>query len=146
MTVESAFTRFPVLTTERLTLRKLRISDAKTLYPLYSDTEAMKYYGHAHHQRLEDTEALLKRLEERYQAHEGIRWGVTLHGDDTVLGTCSLHHFDLGHRHVETGYDLHPAYWGKGIMKEAMIAVLSYSFHELDMHRIEAIIDIENSV
>jgi ribosomal-protein-alanine N-acetyltransferase len=45
---------------------------------------------------------------------------------------------------VETGYDLNRAYWGRGVMREAMSAVLSYGFTTLELHRIEAIIDIQN--
>ncbi len=48
-----------------------------------------------------------------------------------LLGSCSLHHIDAGSYRAETGYDLHRAEWGKGIMAEAMSAILTYGFTEL---------------
>ena len=45
---------------------------------------------------------------------------------------------------AETGYELHRAYWGQGIMAEAMSAVLTYGFTELGLHRIEADVAPEN--
>jgi [ribosomal protein S5]-alanine N-acetyltransferase len=56
-----------------------------------------------------------------------------------------LHHFSAGFRCVETGYNLHRAHWGKGIITEAMSAVLTYAFMDLDCHRVEAVIDPTNT-
>ena len=44
----------------------------------------------------------------------------------------------------ETGYELHRAFWGQGIMAEAMSAILTYGFAELGLHRVEANIDSAN--
>ncbi len=61
-----------------------------------------------------------------------------------MIGTCNLFHFDEGFHCAKTGYELNRAMWGKGIMTEAMSAILTYGFSELGLHRIEAVIDIEN--
>lgn len=71
-------------------------------------------------------------------------WGITLTGKDTVIGSCGFHHFSPGFHRAETGYELNRTFWGKGIMFEAMSAILTYGFSELDLHRVEAIIDIAN--
>jgi ribosomal-protein-alanine N-acetyltransferase len=104
----------------------------------------MKFYGHEPHQSLEDTQKLIEQIQQRYAKREAIRWAITLRGEDKLIGSCSFHHFDVGFHRAETGYDLNRAYWGKGIMSEAMPAVLTYGFTELKLHRIEANIDIAN--
>lgn len=145
MTLDAAFTRFPGLTTERLRLRELRHADAAALFAILSDEEVTAYYGHEPHQSLDDTRALIDDIQARYARREIIRWAITRQGEERLIGSCSLHHFDPGYHHAETGYELDRACWGQGLMAEALGAVLTYGFEELGLQRIEAIIDEANA-
>jgi len=145
LSIDAAFTDFPVLTTQRLRLRRLQPSDAEALFAILSDEEAMRFTGHGSAQSLDEARERIRLLDQRYARREAINWGVTLQGDEHVIGACSLHHFDEGHHHAETGYELHRAYWGRGVMSEAVSAILRYGFTELGLHRIEAIIDDQNA-
>lgn len=144
MTINAAFTYFPSLTTERLLLRQIHPGDAGELFAILSDRQVTEFYGHEPHQSLEDTHELIRQIQARYALREALRWGITFRGEDTLIGSCSFHHFDAGFHRAETGYELDSAFWGKGIMTEAMSAILTYGFTELELHRIEAIIDIVN--
>lgn len=144
MTIDMAFTHFPILTTERLRLRQLRADDAEALFAILSDPQVAEFYGHEPHHSLTDTQQLLEQTQLRYERREAIRWGITWRGEETLLGSCSFHHFDQGYRRAETGYELNRAFWRQGIMHEAMLAVLTYGFTGLNLHRVEAIIDIQN--
>lgn len=144
MTIDAAFTHFPSLTTSRLLLRHILPGDAESLFAIFSDEESMKFYGHEPHESLDDTKEVIRQIEERYARKEALRWGITFQGEDRLIGSCSIFHFDAGFDCAETGYELNRAFWGKGIMTEAMSAVLTFGFSELGLHRIEAIIDIEN--
>ncbi len=144
MTIDAAFTHFPSLTTNRLFLRQIQPKDAEALFETLSDQQVMEFYGHEPHQSLDDTHALMQHIQARYDRREAIRWGITLKGEDTVIGSCSFHHFGPGFHRAETGYELHRAYWRQGIMFEAMSAILTYGFTELELHRVEAIIDSAN--
>lgn len=145
MPLDAAFTRFPGLTTDRLRLRELRQGDAEALFAILSDEEATAYYGHEPHRSLHDTRALIAEMQARYTQREIIRWAITRRDDDHLIGSCSLHHFDASHHHAETGYELHRACWGQGLMAEALGAILTYGFEELGLQRIEAIIDDANA-
>lgn len=145
MTLDEAFTQIPALITERLVLRQIRPSDAEAFFAAYSDEEVMRYQGHEAHQSIDETHAMIQLTQERFDTHEAIRWGITLIGDDTLLGSCGLHHFDAKHSHAEIGYELKRSHWGQGIMAEAVAAMLTYGFVELGLHRIEAIIDDANT-
>jgi len=144
MTIDSTFTRFPYLTTKRLRLRQIQPDDAEALFAILSDQQVMELYGHEPHQSLAETQALIKQIHTRYIRREGIRWGITLGKEDRIIGSCSFHHLDPDFHRAETGYELEQASWGKGIMTEAMSAVLTYGFTEMGLHRIEAIIDMAN--
>jgi RimJ/RimL family protein N-acetyltransferase len=144
MSIETTFTHFPRLTTQRLLLRKIQQDDAECLHAILSDQQVMEFYGHEPHQSLDDTRALVRQVQTRYMQREGLRWGITLRGEDRLLGSCGFHHLDPGFHRAETGYELERASWGKGIMTEAMSAILTYGFIEMGLHRVEAIIDIVN--
>ncbi len=54
-----------------------------------------------------------------------------------------------GTQTVETGYELHPAYWGQGLMIEALRAALACCFSAqspIPVHRVEAIVMPANRV
>lgn len=144
MTIEAAFTRFPSLTTNRLFLRQIQPEDAEDLFATFSDEEAMQFYGHEPHRSVDETHALIEQIQAHYARREAIRWGITLKGEDRVIGSCGFHHFDAGFHRAETGYELRRAFWGQGLMTEAVSAILTCGFDFLGLHRVEAIIDIAN--
>jgi len=145
MAIDAAFTHFPRLTTDRLVLRAIQPDDAEALFPVFSDADAMQYYGHLPHQSLAYTQALIAQIQARYAQRAALRWGITRTGDDRVIGSCGFHRFDDGFQRAETGYELQRASWGQGIMAEAMTAILSFGFTKLGLHRVEAIIDDANA-
>ena len=145
MTFDGAFARFPAIETQRLRLRQIVLSDAEALLAILSDEETMAFYGHPPHRSIDDTRALIYEIDARYLRREGIRWGIALHEDPSrLIGSCSLQRFDTGHHHAETGYELDRSSWGRGLMTEAMAAILDYGFTELGLHRVEAVIDDAN--
>ncbi len=76
---------------------------------------------------------------------EAIFWGITLKGEDAIIGSCAFVSFGPDFHYAETGYELHRAYWRQGIMAEAMPAILTYGFTELGLHRVEAATDPRNT-
>jgi ribosomal-protein-alanine N-acetyltransferase len=144
MSIDTAFTHFPSLTTKRLHLRQIQPSDAQALFAIFSDPQVMQFYGHELYQSLAEAQEFIALTQSRYDQRQALRWGITFHGEEKLLGTCSFHRFGPDFRRVETGYDLDRSFWGKGIMTEAMTAVLTYGFSDLNLHRIEAVIDIAN--
>ncbi len=145
MSIDDAFTRFPTLTTNRLLLRQLRPTDAEALFAIRSDQEGMEFFGQEPYTSLEEAHTLIQRLQAHYDQHEAIFWCVTLKGEDTVIGSCTLFSFNPHFHYAETGYELHRAYWRQGITSEAMSAVLTYGFTELELHRIEADVAPDNT-
>jgi ribosomal-protein-alanine N-acetyltransferase len=75
----------------------------------------------------------------------GIRWGLALKSSGRLVGAAALHHVDQARHGAELGYDLAPAYWGRGLMTEALDTVLEYGFGALDLVRIEAVTVADNT-
>jgi len=145
MTIDAAFTSFPTITTKRLHLRQLRPTDAEALFALKSDPRVTEPYGREPQQSLDDTYALMQQLQGLYEGRSAFFWVITLRGEERVIGSCTLFQFDLDSLCAETGYELYPDYWHRGIVAEAMSSLLAYGFTELGLHRIEANVGANNT-
>jgi len=61
-----------------------------------------------------------------------------------VVGACALH-CDPGNARAELGYVLGRDYWGRGLVPEAVLAVLRFAFTQTQLNRIEAFCLVEHS-
>lgn len=136
--VDTFFTRFPVLSTQRLRLRQLLPADAAGLFVIKSDLEVTKHYGQEPHKSIRDTLGWIERLQVSYRKREDFAWCVTFKDKDKLIGACTLWNLDPGYHHGEIGYELHPAYHRQGLMTEAVSAILNFAFTQLGLHRVEA--------
>jgi ribosomal-protein-alanine N-acetyltransferase len=73
-----------------------------------------------------------------------IQWAMSLKTDNKLIGTIGYHIIDKDNHRAEIGYMLHPLQWNKGLMSEAIQAVVDYGFNELGLHSIEARINPAN--
>jgi len=135
---------FPILETERLILRQLRLDDTVDLYNYFSKDEVTEFYDLDSFSELKQAEDLIKIWKERFNNLQGFRWGITLKTEDQIIGTCGFHKWSMKHFKAEIGYELTPKYWRKGLMTEVLGSVISYGFEELELNRIEAVIHRDN--
>jgi len=135
---------FPVLETERLMLRQPRPTDAPALHALRSDPRTMEHIGRPRSTSLADAGERIRLAEADRANNAGISWFLTLKGDDTAVGTIGYYRLQLEHHCGEVGYLLAPDLWGKGLMGEALEAVVQQGFERLRFHRIEAVTDPRN--
>jgi ribosomal-protein-alanine N-acetyltransferase len=140
--LELNFSAVPFLETERLSLRKISIEDAEDVFLLRTNEQIVKYIHRPKPGSVDDAKELIKTMNEP----ERIQWGITAKGDDKLIGTIGYHRIKKEHYRAEIGYLLHPEYWNKGLMSEAINKVIDYGFSEMKLHSIEAIIDPDNTV
>src|SRR5258705_6700396 len=139
------FTPFPELETERLLLRKLRKDDANEIFFLRSDENVLRYLGREPTITIAEAEEFIDKINKSVDENESILWGITLLNEPSVIiGTICLWNIKKEHYRGEIGYILHPDHWRKGIMKEAIKAVVNYGFTILGLHGIEALLSPEN--
>ena len=134
---------FPILETERLVLRKLKIEDADSMYIYASNDDVTKYVLWDSHTSPEQTKQFLQFMIDKYE-QENYAWAVTLKDSDEFIGTIDYVMLDHNEHIGEIGYALSHLYWGKGYMSEAAKAILHYGFTELHLERIQARCFAEN--
>lgn len=139
------FTPFPILTTPRLVLRQMRAGDAPWLFVMRSDPAIMKYIPRPVAKAEDEVLALIELCNDFSSKNEAITWAITEKGKDELIGTIGFVHIEKEHFRAEVGYLLHPACHGKGIMKEALTAVMDYGFQVLGAHSLEAVTDPDNT-
>lgn len=132
------FVEFPVLTTPRLTLREMTLADDQDVFAIRSDYEVTKLNIGAAYVDIEQARSLIRGIGEGYEGKYELRWGITLTGEDRVIGMVGFNYINRVDRRASIGYDLNRDYWRQGIMREALAAVLRFGFIELNLNRIEA--------
>lgn len=127
---------FPVLHTERLILREIVQADACALFAFRSDPEEQKH-NDPPLRTLDEAHDLIARLDAE-RAHGALRWGLTLRGEDVVVGLVGYNFWSVPHARAGIGYDLTRSLWGRGLMSEAMTVVLDHGFGAMGLNRVEA--------
>ena len=88
----------------------------------------MKYYGLEPFKSIDDALDEISWYKSIFEKGTGIRWGISLKGQDKIIGSCGFFNRAVEHSRTEIGYELSKEYWGKGIASEALEAVLNYGF------------------
>jgi RimJ/RimL family protein N-acetyltransferase len=126
-------------------MRELRQSDAPAVFKLYSDPETVRYWGNDLITETGEAEELVRINLEWVTAGDCYYWAIEHRASGQVIGTCTIFKIDERNRRAEIGYILNRSFWRQGLMTEAMIALLEFSFDTLDLHRLEADTDPNNS-
>jgi len=139
------FSPFPLLTTNRLTLRQISNEDATELFWLRSSPTVMQYIGRPLAVSIDDVWKLIDIIESARAKNDGITWAITTNESPKLIGTIGYWKLEKENYRAEIGYLLHPAFYRKGIMHEAFQAVIPYGFNSIKLHSIEANVNPENT-
>jgi ribosomal-protein-alanine N-acetyltransferase len=141
-----AFPRFPELRTERLDLRAVGLDEADWYLEHFSRPEIVAGQGYPAPADLDAArEELRTYFVDLFEERHGFRWGICLHGQRDLIGSIGLYKWvDERLRQAELGYDLDPAWWGRGLMSEALGAVLEFAFGPMQVERVEATVMVGN--
>jgi ribosomal-protein-alanine N-acetyltransferase len=135
---------FPLLETERLVLRQARQADAPTFLKVAQDDAVMRYYGMEPFTTEAQAVSEIEWQRRVFADGTGIRWVITERGRDLYIGDLGYSEVKARHRRAEIGYKLAPGHWRRGLMTEALAAVLEYGFASMGLNRIEALVDPRN--
>lgn len=123
------------LHTPRLTLRRFTPQDAQQMYDNWaSDERVTRYLTWPPHDSPESTRALLEIWCAQYDKPEYYQW--VIEADGQAVGSISVVEHNARSGWAELGYCLGHAFWGKGLMTEAVRAVCAYLFEEVGFHRL----------
>ncbi|MCG1036398.1 GNAT family N-acetyltransferase [Polaribacter sargassicola] len=132
------FSTFPVLETERLTLRALSLDDAKAIFGLRANKEVNEFIQRETPKNLAQTRGFIDSITELTANNKGILWAIQSNNSEELLGTIGLRNFETEDNYAEIGYEIHPDYQERGYMTEAIKEVIEYGFSKLNLKTIEA--------
>lgn len=125
-----------VIETERLILRPFRKSDIDDLFEYASVSGVGEMAGWKHHESREESKEILDIF-----IREDKTLAICLKESGKVIGSLGVEKYGredaltefTSYRGREIGYVLGKDYWGKGIMPEALSAVIKHLFDECDL-------------
>ncbi len=126
----------PVIETRRLILRPFTERDAADLYAYASDPRVGPIAGWPPHRSEAESREIIRTV----FSQPGV-FAIGYKETGAVVGSIGfVHTHPAGERadcpDDEVGYALSSAYWGRGLMPEALAAVIGWGFEELGLQRI----------
>lgn len=139
---------FPALTTERLLLREFSLDDVPAVFEILSREDVNAWMETEPMKSIEEAEVRIKGRMGLFYDKMGFRWAITQgEAPEKVIGSCGFFSVRRGTQTMETGYELHPDFWGRGIMSEALQTMIGFAFSPQDLlpvHRMEALVVPDN--
>lgn len=141
------FSSFPMLETPRLILREIIPEDAPAIFRIRGDYEVTRYNSGAAYTHIQQAGQLIANMLAAYLEKRELRWGITLKGEPAagVIGMCGYNYWEHTDQRASVGYDLAQAFWGRGIMPEALQAIFEFGWTRMGLNRIEAGTSIYNT-
>lgn len=141
------FNSFPILETERLVLRQLRLDEAPIFVEITSDNEIYKYMGHngkGGYKTVEEAEQFINNMQTRFSPNKNaFIWSIALKHTNKPIGYLECSNFVRGSM-ATVAYWLSRHYWNQGMMTEALKVVVGFGFENVGFHRIQATVAVEN--
>jgi [ribosomal protein S5]-alanine N-acetyltransferase len=134
-----------ILDAPRLRLRALRNDDAGALFAVFSDPRVMRYWSTPPWTSPDQAAGFIERSLAAMGSGDALRLGIERRDDARLIGQCTLFDFVFPSARAEVGYSLRFDAWGRGLMHEALTALVEHGFGALGLHRIEADIDPRNA-
>ncbi|MDB4293343.1 GNAT family N-acetyltransferase [Maribacter sp.] len=134
------------LSSERLSLRCITMSDLDTIHTLHSLPETDKFNTLGIPENIEVTKSIITGwiLDNKKSASKNLTFAVTQKASNTFIGLIALKIGSEKFKNAEVWYKLHSDHWGKGFGTEALNLILDYGFGALKLHRIQAGCAIDN--
>lgn len=129
-----------MLQTERLILRRFVESDAEAMFQNQaSSAENLIYVTWDPHPDVEVTRNSIRNWVASYTNPNYYKWAICLKEDpEHVIGDISIVEMNESDSSCEIGYILGKNYWGRGMMTEALKAVLDFCFTQVGFQKARA--------
>lgn len=133
------------LETKRLILRRACVEDAVPLFRNWaSDPDVTRFLTWPAHESVEVSRLVAESWAAESEKEDYYQWMIVWKEINEPIGSISVVAFDPKVNKAEIGYCIGKNWWGKGIVAEALSAVMDYLFREVGVNRIEARHDVKN--
>ena len=131
--------------TPRLILRRAVLEDAEPMFRNWaSDPEVTKYLTWPTYEAIETAYQILDLWVSEYEKSNYYQWMIVLKELGEPIGSISVVRQNDRVEEAEIGYCIGSPWWHRGIMTEALMAVIEYLFTEVGMNRVAARHDLNN--
>lgn len=130
--------------TERLVLRKMKVSDSACLFNIWSNPDVTKFMNINSFTDENQAVEMIETLDKLSRENKAIRYSIIELESNSIIGSCGFNSLDFSNANAEIGYDISKNYWGKGYATEAVRSLVDYAFNTLKFNRIEAKVHPEN--
>lgn len=140
MSDSATFNPPELIKTERLILRKAQMSDAAILHDAYmSHPEISEYMGWEPHTELSQSEWWINHCIQQWDAREN--YAFVIEYESKPMGMVGMHHMP---GRVTLSYVIAKPYWGRGIMPEAVNALIDWALAQDHIYRAQIFCHIDN--
>ena len=131
--------------TQRLILRRFTADDAEDMYNNWtSDPEVTKFLTWPVHPDSAFTRNLLTEWIKHYEDGGYFNWVMEHKETGKAIGNISVVKLNESIEAADMGYCMSRAYWGQGLMPEALMAVMDFLFDVVGLNRVAACHDANN--
>lgn len=130
--------------TKRLVIRPVAISDAPFILKLMNCPKWLKYIGDRNVKTIESAKRYIEeKALSQLKKHGHTNNVVIRKEDEEKLGTCGIYHRESS-SNPDIGFAFLPEYEGQGYAYEAMVKVMGFAEHELQLKEVKAYTMEEN--
>jgi len=134
------------LSTKELTLRKLSLRDTPSIYEKFYKPEILKWIFFQPHKgfSLEDQKKWVKKTLSQVKAHKSYVFGITLPGNNEIIGIIGLEKINWENKNAQIGYWIAKEHWGQGLIPKAVKEILRFGFKKAKIHKVYGAVFAEN--
>jgi ribosomal-protein-alanine N-acetyltransferase len=129
---------FPTLTTQRLLLRAPTLEDASAFQGILSIPAVTRFSNWPDTADKTAADRAMRWMCKAYPTGKGCAWMIEDRDSKAIAGAIRYNWFVNKSKCGEIGYELHPDFWGRGLMSEAAFAVAICGHRFFKLNRIEA--------
>lgn len=134
--------------TSRLILRELVLEDSQGMFELDSDEETQKFLGKDVASNIEESIGYIKMVQSQYEANGIGRWAMILKETGEFIGWNGIkieHDVNGFESFYDFGARIISRHFRHGYTHEASVAVLDHAFKVLNIDKIHAYIEADNT-
>lgn len=124
--------------TQRLVLKEINESHVEDILKIRGNPITNKFVERVSPKTNYDALEFILTIKRKTENKETVYWGISYKDEPNLIGTICLWKFTEDRKQAEVGYELLPDYHRKGIMSEALAAVLDCGFNTLNLQEILA--------
>ncbi|WP_257668730.1 GNAT family N-acetyltransferase [Parapedobacter tibetensis] len=128
--------------TNKIKLKIAEKSDSKRIFELRTNPEVAKFINRDLNKNLSEIETFIENINSDF--NNAMFFKIITLEENEIVGTICLWKINRDNKYAEIGYELFPEFQNKGLMSNAIKAILDFANDELGLEYIEAYTHKEN--